>query len=96
MAEPIDIHIHLNTVNEAKLDKILKLQEKLMSKADELKAELVEANNVTNELANDVDDLVKRIAEGGLSAAEADEVKTQLTALKTKLQGVAAVHTPTS
>ena len=92
--KPIDVHIHLHTVNEDKLDTIIENQEKLMSKADELKAELVEANEVTNELAADVDDLLKRMAEGGLSPTETEEVKAQLAALKEKLKGVAALHTP--
>jgi len=78
-----------------KLDRILKQQEKLIMTAAELKAELVVANEATNEIAADIDDLVAR-TKGGLSEAEATEVGSQLTALKTRLQGVAAVHTPES
>ncbi len=62
--------------------------------ANELKAELVEANETTNEIAADLDDLLKRL-EGGLSAVEAADVKTQIVALKEKLKGVASLHTPT-
>jgi cell division protein FtsB len=66
---------------------------KTLAKVDELKAELVEANATTNEIATDVDDLVARLS-GGLSEAEADDVKAELVALKGRLQAVAAVHTP--
>lgn len=78
-----------------KLDRILKQQERMMAKVDDLKAELVAANEVTNEIAADIADLVER-TKGGLSEAEANEVATQLTALKDRLAGVAAVHTPGS
>lgn len=84
----------LQLLNE-KLNRILINQEKMMAKVDELKAELVAANETTNEIAADIADLVAR-TKGGLSEAEATEVATQLTALKEKLQGVAAVHTPGS
>lgn len=66
-----------------------------MAKVDELKAELVAANEATNELASDMDDLLSRL-EGGLSAEEATAVQAQITELKTKLQAVAAKHTPGS
>jgi len=93
----IDVHVHLHQAsNEEKLDRILANQEKMMAKVDDLKAELVAANEVTNEIASDIDDLVKRVGEGSLSPAEADEVKTQLSALTARLKGVAAVHTPGS
>lgn len=75
--------------------KILSRLERIMAKVDDLKAELVAANEVTNEIAADIADLVER-TKGGLSPAEADEVGAQLTALKEKLAGVAAVHTPGS
>jgi len=90
----LDIHIHNMPLSDEKLDKIIHLQERLMAKADELKAELVAANEATNEIASDLDDLVKRVGDGSLSPAEAEEVKTQMTALKSRLQSVAAVHTP--
>lgn len=98
----IDIYHHFPTgrVDQTELAEILthvralrKQGVSLMSKLDELKQELVEANTVTNEIASDVDGLVARL-EGGLSPAEADEVKGQLVALKERLTGVAAKYTP--
>lgn len=95
----MEIHIHIpNITNEdisCKLDKILEQLEVMMAKVDELKAELVAANEATNELASDMDDLLSRL-EGGLSAEEATAVQAQITELKTKLQAVAAKHTPGS
>lgn len=67
-----------------------------MSKADDLKAELEQANEVTNEIAADMQDLLGKVGEGSLSAAEADEVKTKINELTTRLRGVAATHTPGS
>jgi chaperonin cofactor prefoldin len=89
-----EIHIHLHSVSDEKINKILHNTERLMTSAAELKQELVEANAATNELASDVDDLMAKVGEGSLSPAEADEVKTQLTALKESLKAVAAKHTP--
>lgn len=66
-----------------------------MAKVDDLKAELVAINETTNEIASDIDDLMKRVS-GGLSAAEADEVNAELVALRDRLTGVAALHTPGS
>ena len=85
----------LNIFND-KLDRILKQQERIMASAAELKAELVAANEATNEIAVDLQDLVSKVGPGTLSATEAQEVQDSLVALKTKLQGVAAVHTPGS
>lgn len=67
-----------------------------MAKVDELKAELVAANETTNEIAADVADLLTKLATGGLTAAEADEVKAQITALNEKLKGVASQWTPST
>lgn len=93
----IDVYIHSvpSTSLEDKVDKILSQLGAMMAKVDELKAELVEINNTTNEIATDIDDLIAKLA-GGLSSTEADEVAAELAALKTKLTGIAAVHTPTS
>ena len=79
-----------------KLDRVLYNQEKMMATAAELKAELVEANKTTDEIAADIADLVAKVGVGSMSPTETQEVMDQLTALKTKLQGVAAVHTPDS
>lgn len=65
-----------------------------MAKVDELKAELVAANEVTNEIASDLNDLISRVGEGSLSPAEAEEIKTQLSSLRERLTGVASQHTP--
>ena len=98
----LDIHIHdeSHTINlletlTRKVDRILDKLGVMMAKVDDLKAELVLANETTNEIAKDIDDLVSR-TQGGLSESEATEVQTQLTALKDKLLNVAAVHTPGS
>ncbi len=66
-----------------------------MAKVDDLKAELEAANAVTNEIASDVQDLLAKLTTpGGLSDAEADDVKAQIAALTERLRGVAASHTP--
>lgn len=97
----IEAHIHFHDHShsaalEVKIDRILHLQEKLMTVAQDLKQELVEINATTNEIATDIDDLVAKVGVGGLSPAEADELKTQLGQLKQRLTGIAAVHTPES
>jgi len=95
----MEIHIHIPNIYETvfrKLDKILEQQGVMMAKVDELKAELVAANEVTNEIAADVTDLLSKLAAGGLSPAEADEVKAQIVALNEKLKSVASQHTPGS
>ena len=95
----MEIHIHIPNIYEnvvGKLDKILDRQGVMMAKVDDLKAELVEANKTTNEIADDVTDLLSKLAAGGLSPAEADEVKAQIVALNEKLKSVAAQHTPGS
>lgn len=92
----IDLYVHNNshsTSLESKVDEILHILEGLVAKVDELNAELVEINNVTNEIAADIDDLVAKVGEGSMSAAEADAVKSQLTDLKTRLTGIASTHT---
>lgn len=100
----IDVHVHLHSTGnggvsselEGKIDKLLVNQETIMARVDDLKAELVAANEATNEIASDVDDLAKRLASGVLTEAETSEVQAELVALKTRLQSVAAVHTPSS
>lgn len=81
--------------------------EQAMGKIDEMRAELAQANQTTNEsaavldeISADVESLKSRL-EGGLSAEEAAEVQQKLTDLnaslaaqKTTLQGVAAQYTP--
>jgi DNA invertase Pin-like site-specific DNA recombinase len=91
----IHIHHHPDSTIVTKLDRIISNQGVMMAKVDDLKAELVEINTTTDEIASDIADLMSRIA-GGLSAAEAEEVNAQLTALKDKLKSVASTHTPSS
>jgi hypothetical protein len=93
----IDVNLHTISPNvEAKIDKILQQQGVMMAKVDDLKAELVAANQATDDIAVELDDLVKKLAAGGLTADETAEVTAQATALKAKLQGIASTHTPGS
>jgi uncharacterized coiled-coil DUF342 family protein len=101
----IDVHHHFHddpahaTILQKILSKVEQVYQqgvKVLAKVDELKAELVAANETTNEIADDVTDLLNKLAAGGLSPAEADEVKAQIVALNEKLKGVAAQHTPGS
>jgi hypothetical protein len=89
----IHVHIHNDDSVNRKLDYLIEGQRKIMAKVDELLLELAEANTTTNEIAADIADLIAKL-DGGLSVAEADAVKAELVLLKTKLQGVAASHTP--
>lgn len=61
-----------------------------MTTIAEIKQELVEINATTNELADDVNDLISRIPDG----AGLDDVKSELVTLKGKLQGIASQWTP--
>jgi len=92
----------------SRLNEILGKVDIIMSKLDELNEELVQANEQSNQIATalgevgaDVDDLIAKLASGGLTAAEADVVKAQIVALKATLaeqaaaaQAIAARHTP--
>lgn len=65
-----------------------------MSKLEELESELQAANEATNEIASDIDDILAKLANPqGLSEAEADSLRAQLAAHKETLQGIAAKHT---
>ena len=66
-----------------------------MALVDELKAELVKANDATNNIAADIVRLNERLAAGTLTEAEATEIRNELSALAVRLEGVAAV-TPES
>lgn len=65
----------------------------IMASLAELETELVAANEATNEIAADLQDLINKLAAGGMTPAEEQSVLEQLAALRTKLQGVAATHT---
>lgn len=88
----IEVYFHDSNL-ERKIDRILFKLETMMAKVDELLAELVEANNATNEIAADIADLVSKVG-AGLSTAETASVQAELVALKDKLLAVAATHTP--
>lgn len=91
----MDIHHYFHNGDEAihkKLDLIIKQGESLMASASQMLADLQEANLVTNNIAVDVEALLAKLAAGGLSAAEATEVQSQIAALKDRLKGVAAKY----
>lgn len=77
-----------------KVEKVYQQGVKILAKVDELLAELQAANETTNEIAADLDDLLARLT-GGLSPAEAETVKAKIVELQGKLKDVAAKHTPT-
>lgn len=79
---------------EATLKILRKQGVRIMATVNELLVELAEANVTTNEIAADVDVLLSKLADGGLSAAETEQVRTEIVALKSRLQGVAAKYTP--
>lgn len=64
-----------------------------MANIDDLKTELAAANETTNEIAADLTELVTKLSTG-LSEAETQEVKTEITALTARLRGVASQYTP--
>jgi hypothetical protein len=99
----IDIYHHFDenpahtTILQTILNRINQVYQQgvvMAGKVDELLAELQAANETTNEIAADLDDLLARLT-GGLSPAEADEVKAKIVELQGKLKDVAAKHTPT-
>lgn len=65
----------------------------IMSKMDDLEAELVTANDTTNEIASDLDALIAQSVKPGLSEAEADQLKADIQAFNTRLRGVADKYT---
>lgn len=63
-----------------------------MATVDELKAELVSLNTVTDELAADVADLISKLGD----PAALDEVRAGMVALRDRLSGLASQHTPST
>lgn len=61
-----------------------------MATQEELLQELGQINAVTDELANDVDTLIQNQED----PAKSEEIKTQLIALKSKLQNIAVQYPP--
>ncbi len=95
----MDIHVfHHIADDERRLFQILDyvkriyLQgERIMGKIDDLNAELAKINDTTNEIAADIDDLLKQ-AEGGVSESDAAAFQAKLSELSDRLKGVAAKH----
>jgi len=64
-----------------------------MARVDDLNEELVQINATTDEIAADIADLQAQAA-NGVTEADAAAFASKLGELKTKLQAVAATHTP--
>lgn len=79
---------------ELQLTALREGQDALMTKADDLLAALAEANTTTNDIADDITALLAKLADGGLTPAEADMVKEQIAALNGRLKSVAAQYPP--
>jgi len=77
-----------------KLEEIYEQGRKIMAKVDELLAALEEANTTTNEIAQDITDLMNQLVAGGLTPAETETVKAKITELADRLKAVAAVYPP--
>lgn len=100
----IKIDIHHSPSLDAKIEDILdrldhitslieivsRFQRRIMASQEELLQELGEINAVTDELANDVEQLIQNQDD----PARSEEIKTQLTALKSKLQNIAVQYPP--
>lgn len=92
MSIQIDVHHHIHSaVADAKLDEIITRLKaiqaqgvSIMSKATDIQQLVTEIDTATNEVASDLQRLRDQIA-GGLTAAEAEGVVTQLDALKNRL-----------
>lgn len=65
-----------------------------MATLEEFEAELTQINVHTNEIASDMQDLIDRLAAGGLTEQEEADVLAQLSAHKTALEGIASQHSP--
>jgi|SRR5687767_4059990 len=83
---------HLNRI-EQKIGTLITQGVKIMATMAELEQELTEINSSTNEIAADIDDLVAKLAAGGLSKEETESILSQVQALRGRLQGIAATHT---
>lgn len=110
----VDLYHHDEPSASATLELLYKilaqqrsLGDRIMSKLDEMNDELVQINQQTNDMAttsaeisSDMDDLIAKLAAGGLTAEEADAVKAKLAELKgtlgtlqSGLTDIAAKHT---
>ena len=103
----VDVHIHglgdvssnqyLILLDQIKgirnvVERIFQQGEMILAKVDELKAELEEINNITNEIADDIGDLLGRLVEGGLTPEETTEIQGKIQELKVRLLGIASQH----
>lgn len=98
----IDVHHHDDPSVKSRLDYMIhqlgQLQNQgviIMSQLSDALADLAAANEVTNEIAADVDELVARAAEA-TDPDEINEVKAQAAAIRKQLEAVAAKYTPPS
>lgn len=65
-----------------------------MAGIDDLNATLAEINETTNEIADDITQLIAGLPVGGATAEQVAEVQTKVTAIATRLKGVAAQYPP--
>ena len=91
------IYLHRDDENEDKvismLEEIKSQGRSLMASAAEMKAELVKANETTNEIQADVAEILAKLAAGGMTEAEEAQALSDLKALNDRLTGVAAQYT---
>lgn len=87
-----DVHIHMDnpTGIQRQLTEILKGIRILMADVEDIQAKLAEANETTNEIAADLQELLDKI-NTGMSAEAVAAVKAGLSAHVEALKGVAAV-----
>lgn len=77
----------------AVLFRIAQLEDKIMAAYENLKAILGEINGTTNEIADDVDEVIAKLSNpGGLTEAQAQEIIRDLGGASTKLKEVAAKY----
>lgn len=77
---------------EAQLVLLHTRQEALMTLGEDLKAELVKANETTNEIASDLDTVIAKLAESTDPAVQ--EALADLKVFNARLLNVAAKYTP--
>lgn len=76
------------------LDRIRKQGETIMAALDELRKQTAEGFATVAEIAGDIDDLIKRLAEGQPGSQEVADATAEATALTAGLKEVAAKYTP--
>lgn len=73
------------------LNRLDKLENKIMAAFEDIKKELGVINETTSEIASDIDELITKIGTG-MTDAQAQEVVTDLQGISTTLKGVAAKY----